>query len=114
MSLNTSYSALNIFDEIAFVAGSTYTLRFTVVNQSGTGVDLSSATIRWKLAPYGSDYAVVEKTGVVTATSVFEVNLSASDTDGLGGKYSYQPIITFANGAVIIPGQGILTLIKGL
>lgn len=114
MTTYLTYANINSLGDISFIGGGNYTLKFTCVDQSGSSVDLSSATCSWKLAPYGTDYVQISKAGSVITTNSFEVLLTPSDTVSLSGKYSHQPIITFANGVTIIPAQGIITIIKGL
>lgn len=114
MALSTTYSDIYSLTPASFIGGSTYTFRFTVLDQSGSAVDLSDASIHMKFAPYGTDYVQINKTASLVTTNIFEVILAPSDTAGLSGKYTIQPIITFSNGVVLIPGQGILTISKGL
>lgn len=114
MSLSTSYSTINSLGDIPFVGGTTYTLIFECNDQYGNDVDLSGATIRWKAAPFGTSYAVIDKTGSITSTNTFSVYLTSADTSALSGKFSHQPQITFADGTVVIPAQGTITIIGGL
>ena len=112
MALSTSYSTINSLGDDSFVAGTTYQLKFTVVDQNGTAIDLTGATCTLRLAEYGSSTALLTKTGSITATNVFTVLFVPEDTDGLAGKYSYQPKIVFSDGSTVIPAQGIITLIR--
>ena len=114
MAISTSYSTINSLGDFSFISGATYTLKFTVLNQSGSEVDLSSATCTWKLSPYGTGSAILNKTGSVIATNIFSISITESDTYGLAGKFTHQPIITFSNGNIIKPAQGTITLTKGL
>jgi len=112
MALSTSYSTINSLGDFSFVAGSTYLIKFTVLDQNSAAINITGATCSLRLAEYGSSTALLTKTGSVTATNVFTILFSADDTDGLAGKYSYQPKIVFSDGNSIIPAQGIITLIK--
>lgn len=114
MSLSTTYANINSLSDISFIAGSIYTIKFIVTNQSGSPVDLSTATCKWAMSPYGTDYIQLSKTGSVISSNEFDIILSPSDTAGLSGKFTHQPSITFTGGVKIIPAQGIITLIKGL
>jgi hypothetical protein len=114
MALSTTYTTINSLGDIPFIAGSTYSLFFNVYDQSGSPIDLSEAVIKWKAAPYGTDYATIDKTGSVTASNTFVVYLSTEDSYLLSGKFSHQPQITFPDDVVAIPAQGIVTIIKGL
>ena len=114
MSLNTTFSTINSLGDYPMIAGGTYTMKFTVLDQSGSPVDLSTVTCTMKLAPFGTDYTVLTKTGSVIASNIFSIILSAEDTTGLSGKYTYQPILTLASLEVLKPAQGILTIVRGL
>lgn len=113
MTLSTTFSSINSLGDFSFIGGTTYTLKFTVNDQSGSAIDLSTATCRWKLAQYGTDNVILSKTGSVIATNIFEVLLSSADTSSLSGKYSHQPTVEFATGVVVIPAQGIISIVKG-
>jgi hypothetical protein len=112
MTLSTTFSDINTLDDISFIAGSTYTLKFTILDQSGSAIDLSDAICTWSLASYGTDFSILTKTCNLIAINAFEVILSAADTQGLSGKFSHQPSILFSSGLVSIPSQGIITIIK--
>jgi len=106
-----TFSDLNSLGEINFIAGTSYTIKFEVKDQDGNGIDISSADCTWRLAPFGTDYAIVTKTGSVIATSIFEVVLSPADTLNLSfAKYTHQPSIIFSNGVEVVPAQGIITI----
>lgn len=116
MALNTSYSSINILGDFSMIAGGTFILKFAVFDQDSIAVDLTATgTIcKWRMSPYGTDFTVLEKTGVIIASNIFQINLAADDTDGLSGKYAHQPSVNFVGGARIIPAQGIITIIRGL
>jgi|WetSurMetagenome_2_1015567.scaffolds.fasta_scaffold597963_1 hypothetical protein len=114
MGLTTTFSNLNSLTDISFIAGTDYTIKFVVNSQAGSPIDLSTATCKWYLAPYGTDFTVLRKTGSVIAAGTFSILLSANDTIDFFGKYTHQPSITFSNGKIIYPAQGIITILKGL
>lgn len=114
MSLNVTFSSLNTLNAISFIAGSNFTLKFNVVNQSGSPISLSTATCTWRMSPFGNDYTILQKTGSVIATNTFAVLLTSADTAGLSGKFIHQPTIAFVDGTVFIPAQGTITLLKGI
>lgn len=106
-------SDLNNLDETNFIAGTTYTLKFVVLDQDGNAIDLSDADCSWNLAPYGTDYTILTKTGNVITTNSFEIVLAPDDTRTLSdAKYVQQPSIVFSNGVEVIPGQGIISVTK--
>lgn len=114
MALSITFSDINSLGEISFISGTTYILKFNVTDQSGSGVDLSSASCKWRLAPYGTSFSQLEKTGSVITTSIFEILLSSADTLNLSGKFIHQPSIEFLNGVVVKPAQGIIIIIRGI
>ena len=79
MSLVTTFSNLNSLTDISFIAGTDYTIKFVVTSQAGSPIDLSTATCKWYLAPYGTDYTVLRKTGSVIAAGTFSILLSANE-----------------------------------
>ena len=108
-----TFSDLNNMSEISFVAGTTYTLEFVIYDEDGDPLDISGTDCTWNLAPFGTDYAILTKTGNVITTNSFEIVLSPIDTRDLSnGKYTHQPTIVFSNGVEVVPAQGIITITK--
>lgn len=114
MTLSTSYSSINILGDFSLIAGGTFILRFHTLDQDNIAADISSTTIKWRLAPYGTDHTVLEKTGVIMASDTVYINLASNDTAGLSGKYAHQLSFEFPNGARLIPAQGVITIVRGL
>lgn len=111
-----SYSRLNSLAETSFIAGTTFTLNFTAYQEDGvSALDLSGATIKWVLCPYGQiDYTALQKTGTITGTNTFKVVLTNADTKNLSGKYIHQPVITSFAGSVYKPAQGVILILQGI
>jgi len=109
----TSFSTLNALGEFSFIAGSQYTVDFTVYESDGiTPMDLGGATVYWVLAPYGQpDYTIVQITGTVTGTNTFEFDVPSTATENLSGKYIHQPVIVSFGGKVYRPCQGIALIL---
>lgn len=109
----TSFSNINSLEEISFIAGSQYSLDFTVYESNGiTPMDLGGATIYWVLAPYGQpDYTVVQITATVTGANTFTVDIPSGATSSLSGKYIHQPVILSFGGKTYRPCQGIILVI---
>lgn len=109
----TSYSDINSLNEFSMIAGTNYTLTFTVYDSDGVNLlDLTGSTIKWVICPFGqSDYTVLQKTGVITGTGVFTVSLVGTDTATLSGKYVQQPVITDFIGNIFRPAQGTVLIL---
>ncbi len=108
----TIYAQINSLEEFGFIAGTSFTLNFNVYEQDGiTPLDMGGATFKWVLSPYGQNYSVLEKTGVITGVGTAEVQLDTVDTAELSGKYIQQPIITSFSSEEYRPGQGIILFI---
>lgn len=88
-------------------AGEDRTLSLVARDASGAILDLTGATIAWRLTLNPGDSSLVAKTGTVVSTSLgtFTVALSASDTSGLFGDYEHQATATIA-GAVTMCARG--------
>jgi len=108
----TPYSDIISLNEFSMIAGSNFTLTFTVYESDGVNLlDLTGATIKWVICPFGqADYTVLQKTGVITGTGTFTVTLSGSDTATLSGKYVQQPVITDFLGNIFRPAQGTILI----
>ncbi|GIU69802.1 MAG: hypothetical protein KatS3mg002_1038 [Candidatus Woesearchaeota archaeon] len=109
-----TFETVNSLKEIFFIGGTTYTLKFICLDSNNNPINLSSATCYWGLSPYGTDFPLITKTGSIVNTNTFEVYLSNTDTKNLSGKYTHQPKIVFPNNVVVIPAQGIITIVKGI
>ena len=108
----TKYEQINSLTEFAFIAGTDYTLSFTVYNEDGvTPQDISGATITWTLSPYGQSYNVLEITGTLTGTTTFEVVIPSASKESLSGKYIQQPTIDDFFGNRFRPAQGVILII---
>lgn len=106
------YSEINSLAEFAFIAGTPYTLNFTVYEEDGTTLlDMGGGSFKWTLSPYGQNYSVLEKTGTITGVGTAEVQLDTLDTETLSGKYIQQPTIVSFSGEEYRPGQGVVLLI---
>lgn len=97
------------FQHFVITAGEDRTLSMTARNPTTHAVvDLTGATITWRLSANRGDGADIEKTGsIVSAGSgTFTVALTDSDTDDLEeGLYWHQAIIT-VSGTTTVGVQG--------
>lgn len=111
-----NYSKLNSLKEFSFIAGTEYTLEFTVWEDDGvTPLDLAGATINWYLCPYGQpDYTALHLTGTITGTSTFKVVIPSASSISLSGKYIHQPVITSFAGSIYRPAQGVILILDGI
>lgn len=104
----TVYQDVNSLDEFSFIAGSMFSLYYTVYAEDGVNlIDLSAATVKVLFCPYGqTDYIVLNVDGVVTGEGTFRVDLLPDDTRLLSGKYTQQPVIYAFDGTEYRPAQG--------
>ena len=99
-------------------AGEDRTLSMTARSSTGAILDLTGATISWRLVFVRSQKIVLTKTGSIVSESAgtFSVSLTDTDTDGLtDGHYTYDAFVTVsttttnaAQGTVLVSGQRIL------
>jgi len=112
-----SYADVNVLDEASFIAGTTYTLDFTISENGGVPVEIDLMDFTWKMSPYGrKDYVVVTKANsVITAPDVYtrRVTLLPTDTATLKGKYVHQ-IIVVSSGKTYRPAQGTITITSAI
>lgn len=116
LNIFTAYQNINALGEYMIIGGTDTILQFSVVDELGVPISLIGTTITWVLGNYGySDTIVLTKTGVPQITTGdFTVELLASDTLNLSGKYIQQPIIRDATGNYFRPAQGIITIIPAI
>jgi hypothetical protein len=109
----TSFSSINTLEEFSFIAGSQYTLEFTVYQADGVNpMDLGGATVYWVLALYGQpDYTILQITATITGTNTFKVTIPYGSTVGFSGKYIHQPVIRSFGGLEYRPCQGICMIL---
>jgi hypothetical protein len=112
-----SYSQVNTLDEIAFIAGTTQPLDFTI-SENGLPVEVDLMNFSWRMTPYGrKDYIVVTKLNeVITAPDTYtrRVTLLPEDTVTLkAGKYVHQ-ITIVSSGKTYRPAQGTITITSAI
>jgi hypothetical protein len=97
-----------------WLAGDDRTLAFKVVDQDGTGVDISTATVRWRLfqKEYETDAAdavldgsdanveLVTDSRVDTSVGEWEVRVDGAATDGKWGTFTHRPEVEDSEGGV--------------
>ena len=104
-----TYKQLNLLDEFSFVAGTPFTLTYTVYDEDGaTPLDLASSTTKLYVSPYGQlNYVAIEVAGVVSVTpGVFTVTLTTAHTSALSGLFVQQPAVIDFTGEEFRLGQG--------
>lgn len=86
------------FQHVDLVAGEDRTLTFTAKDGVQGVINLSGATIAWKIARPGSRSANLEKTGSIVSApaGTFTIALTDSDTDGLCGEYVHEAKVTIS------------------
>lgn len=111
-----NYAKLNSLQEFSMIAGTEYTLEYTVYEEDGTTpLDLGGATITWLLCPYGEPtYTVLQIAGTITGTNTFKVVIPSASTINLSGKYIQQPVIYSFLGSEYRPGQGVILILDAI
>ena len=99
-------------------AGEDRTFTMTARDSTGAILDLTGATISWRLVFVRSNQITLTKTGSIVSASVgtFSVSLTDDDTDNLtDGHYTYDAFVTIsttttnaAQGTIVVSGQRVL------
>ena len=104
-------------EEITFVNGSYQKLVFHVDTQNGEKLPWAGTTIKWILCRIGcEDDPLITKTSTpssgisIAGQGEFFVELLASDTLGLKGKFIHRPIIEQGSGRTHIPVEGYIVI----
>ncbi len=111
-----TYATINSLEEFGFIAGTDYLITFYVYEVNGvTPLDMTGATIKWLLAPYGqTNINVLQLDGTITDIGIFTVSIPSEDTEDLNGKYIHQPVVTAFSGEKYKPGQGVLLIMPSI
>lgn len=105
------YKEINNLEEFAMIAGTDYTLVFTVYDQDGVLQNIGGATVKWTLSPFGQSTNILQINGTILDDNRFEVVIPAASTQNLSGKYTQQPVIRSFYGQQFIPAQGTILII---
>lgn len=90
----TNYNTINPIDEITFIAGTDYTIDYTIYDENGNAGNLSNALIEWNLSPYGQpDINLISCDGNIYNTNSFQILIPSLDSVDLEGKFIHQAII---------------------
>lgn len=97
------------------VAGDTVKINISVTDQNNAAVDLTNATVTWLLYKNLNDTAVSKSTTTgITITNVrggvFQISLTAADTQNLAGMYTHAAKVTDALGNAITVTTGTATI----
>lgn len=102
-------------------SGDDKTLEVTVVDENGSVQDITGMTIDWHLARKVTTSALVQKatggSGIVISdgsAGVFQITLSAADTDDLSGKYYHEAQVTDSSGNISTVTVGTITINRDL
>ena len=107
---------LNNLEEVSFISGTKYIFTYYVYDENNSPLDITTATLRWRMAYYGKpSTTILEKIGVPIGTpnNEFTVALIKADTENLEGKFIYQPSVKIGIDENI-PSQGIITIISAI
>ena len=114
MSIQTEYESQKL-DDMSLIGGTDYTLEFPILTPTGNSVDISSASMKWLLCPYGEQsYPILEKSAETSGSATFIVNLTSLDTLYLDGIYLQQIEITNSSGSKIRPAEGVILIKKAI
>lgn len=88
-------------------AGEDRTLTLKAKTQTGAILNLTGATITWRMSKNQGGAAALEKAGSIVSASAgtYSVTLLDSETDGLEGSYIHQGIVTIS-GTTTVGTQG--------
>lgn len=114
--MTQTFEYLNLLNlpEFSFIAGSDQELTFNAYTSACALVDLSGATVVFKMYRYGNpEVTMVSKAGSLTGSPInqFRVKVDALDTAGSSGKFMQTFSITDASGSALRPSMGIVNLI---
>jgi hypothetical protein len=110
-----SYQLMNTLPEIVFIGGTEYSIFFSIFDENGSPIDISSSTCTWRMAYcIQPNLSIVTKTGTITGINQFKVTLFSQDTQSLSGKFVHQAIVSDFDGATYRPAQGIITIITSI
>jgi hypothetical protein len=93
-------------------AGVKRTISYTAKNSAGTVVDLTGASIAWKIARRFGEGDILSKSvgsGIAVdnaASGTFTVTLTADDTNELWGNYVFECIVTDSGGSQHMVARG--------
>lgn len=110
-----NYTTINTLTEFSFIAGTTYTLEFAVVDDGNMPVDLGAATCSWNMAYFSNPTeTVLTKSGTVfgAGNSSFRIELDTVDTEDFYGKFVHQPIVVDFEGKEYRLDQGLIYIIQ--
>lgn len=102
---------VDLFTSLEVYQGEGKSLVFTVVDENGAAIDITGATVTWRLAKIAAAGSLLEKTvgsGIVLTTpgsGILTVTLDAADTSGrVAGEYIQELTVTLS--AVPSKSQG--------
>jgi hypothetical protein len=94
-------------------AGEDRTLSMVARDANGDILNLTDATIAWRMSLIAGDTSTVSKTGSVVSASAgtFTVSLTDADTDIDEGDYAHQALATIS-GTTTLCARGIVRIMK--
>lgn len=92
-------------------AGTDRTLALVAKDEGGSILDLTGATLDFRMALNVGDTSLVTKDGTITtaASGTYTVALDGDDTTGLFGDYDFQVLATIS-GEVTICTEGVIRI----
>jgi hypothetical protein len=105
---------LDPLEPFSFIAGTDFELMFSVCDEGGVPLDLSTSIVKWTLSPYGESWNTITIDGIVVEAGVFIIKVSGNKTRGLSGRYVHTPILISSDGSEYYINQGVINIIPSL
>lgn len=110
--MTSVYDKINDLEEFVIIGGTPVTLNFECYDENGTPLNLGGAGILYRVSEYGNpSNVVIAKNGSILSANFAKVELVASDTINLSGKFVQQPIIVDSTNVQHPNSQGLITII---
>lgn len=113
-SVIDDYATTFQLKKIKFIAGDTYILEFTVIDEAGDPVDLSASTCSWSMGYFGNPQdTVLSYEGVISGddNEIFTITILSEDSAPLAGNFIGQPVIVDFSGREFRLAQGIIVIL---
>lgn len=115
MARYEDYTQNNTLPTVSFIAGTDYTIEYTLKNQEGNYINVNAYSLKILLSPYGQpEYTILQISATTSGSTKFIANFADTDTLGLGGHYLQQAELTDIAGKKTRAGQGEVIILKAI